>query len=91
MSVGPPVKYGERIATTCRLPIELRDRLQAEADRRCVGRNLIIERAIEEWLDRATLTSDPEVEQLLRIHGEGWGTGGPPPIPPPNPQTERKW
>ena len=60
---GQPRKYveGERVASAYRIPIDLRDRLQAEADRRCISRNLIIERAIIEWLDRAEVQTPAEL------------------------------
>lgn len=41
-----------RIQTTVRLQPELYDRLHRVADERCVGVNLIVSRAIENYLDR---------------------------------------
>ena len=53
----PRIGGEERISTNIRLTCSLRDRLDAEASRRCVSRNLIIERACEDWLDK--ITTDP--------------------------------
>lgn len=47
-----PTEYGKRIGTGIRLPVELHQRLHAEADARCLGVNLIVIRAIEAFLDR---------------------------------------
>lgn len=51
--IGRPIENGDRIATAVRLSKPTHERLVAEANRRCVARNLIIERALVEWLDRA--------------------------------------
>jgi predicted HicB family RNase H-like nuclease len=41
-----------RRTTAVRLPVSLHDRLRTEADLRLVSANLLIERAISEFLDR---------------------------------------
>lgn len=41
-----------RRATAVRLPVSLHARLRAEADARLVSANLLVERAITEFLDR---------------------------------------
>jgi predicted transcriptional regulator len=41
-----------RVSTNVSLSVELRDRLDAFCDRRVVGRNLVVERALVEFLDR---------------------------------------
>lgn len=46
----------DRISTTMRIPADLRDRLDRTAHDRCVGRNLIIERAIRRFLDALDAT-----------------------------------
>jgi len=48
----PRVYLEARRATAVRLPVSLHERLRAEADLRLVSANLLIERAISEFLDR---------------------------------------
>ncbi|MHB8247065.1 MAG: hypothetical protein ACYDGN_17315 [Acidimicrobiales bacterium] len=51
--MGRPRTYLEpRRATAVRLPVSLHERLRSEADVRLVSANLLIERAISEFLDR---------------------------------------
>ncbi len=51
--MGRPRTYLEpRRATAVRLPVSLHERLRSEADLRLVSANLLIERAISEFLDR---------------------------------------
>jgi hypothetical protein len=44
--------YGDRTKKTVRLPAELDQRLDEFARERCVAQNLVIERAVEDFLDR---------------------------------------
>jgi hypothetical protein len=43
---------GDYVQVQWRLPVKLRDRLYAEANRRAVSASLLQERALEEHLDR---------------------------------------
>lgn len=48
-----PKLYEEpRVATAVRLPLDLHERLRAEAMKRQVSANLLVERAISVYLDR---------------------------------------
>lgn len=47
-----PREYDTRVSTALRLPPELHDRLKRAADEREVSANLLIERAITEYLER---------------------------------------
>lgn len=58
--MGRPKVYGKRAATALRLPVELKERLEAAALERDVSQNLIAERAIERYLD-----SLPPVDEVL--------------------------
>lgn len=53
----PDPANADTLATAVRLQRPIYDRLVAESNRRCVSRNLIINRAVTEWLDRAELIS----------------------------------
>lgn len=48
---APNTPDAATISTSLRLPRDLADRLDAIAEERLVGRNLLIVRAIEEFLD----------------------------------------
>jgi predicted HicB family RNase H-like nuclease len=51
--MGRPKVYEEpRVATAVRLPADLHERLRAEATRRQVSANLLVEKAISVYLDR---------------------------------------
>jgi hypothetical protein len=53
MPAGRPLKYNDaRVQMQVRLPPKLRNRLQKEAARRAVSKTLLVERAIQESLDR---------------------------------------
>ena len=47
-----PLPATEQVQIQVRVMPELRDRLREEADRRAVSINLLVERAIIEWLDK---------------------------------------
>lgn len=47
-----PRVHGERVATAVRLPVDLYARLHAEAEQRDVSANLLVLRALTEYLDR---------------------------------------
>lgn len=51
--VGRPKTYGEdRVATAVRLPVSVHERLRRAADDRDVSANLLVTRAVTEYLDR---------------------------------------
>lgn len=52
-----PRKATDRVPINVRLRPELKDRLEAIGEARCIGRNLIVEVAIERFLD--ALEADP--------------------------------
>lgn len=49
--MGKPDAKGRK-STAFRIPEVLLERLDIECDQRCVGRNLMVTRAIEDFLDR---------------------------------------
>jgi hypothetical protein len=60
-SPGRPVEFGQRVTKAVRLEPELDQRLRVEAHERNVSANLLINRAVEEYLDRLV-----PLEVLLR-------------------------
>jgi predicted transcriptional regulator len=49
---GRPKRFPEdHVATTVRISSDLLARLTAEAERRMIGRSLLVEHAIRTWLD----------------------------------------
>lgn len=58
MTVGRPRVYGRRIGTVFRLPPELHERLKEAARERDVSANLLVTRAIDDFLDRLTPVED---------------------------------
>lgn len=61
MTTGRPSDpaNADSLQTAVRIQRLTYDRLVAEANRRCVSRNLIINRAIVEWLERAEKQQEP--------------------------------
>jgi predicted HicB family RNase H-like nuclease len=57
----PRVHQEERVTTAVRVPKTLHDRVRAAADERHVGVNLLVVRALEEYLDRLV-----PVDELIR-------------------------
>ena len=60
-SPGRPQEFGERITKAVRLDPELNKRLKEEARRRNISANLLINAAVEDYLQRLV-----PVEDLLR-------------------------
>jgi predicted HicB family RNase H-like nuclease len=54
--MGRPRLYAQRKATAVRLPPGLHDRLRQAAAERQISANLLVERAIAEYLDRLAAT-----------------------------------
>ena len=76
-----PRTYDEsRPTTSLRLPAEVLARLDGEADRRMVSRNLLVEWAVKGWLAaNEGVQLGPMVEYLSEpITGDGTGTVLPP-------------
>lgn len=63
-----PRQYGDRTSLSVRLDTDLYQRLQKEADSRMVSTNLLVSRAIAEFLDR--LVPVDEAIQLREAGGE---------------------
>ncbi|MCU1426777.1 MAG: hypothetical protein JWL83_777 [Actinomycetia bacterium] len=64
----PRVHQEERVTTAVRVPKTLHDRVRAAADERQVGVNLLVVRALEEYLDRLV-----PVDELVRTRPDGAG------------------
>lgn len=58
---GRPAEFGERVTKAVRLEPDLDRRLKAEAQARNVSANLLINRAVAEYLDRLV-----PLDELLR-------------------------
>ncbi len=50
--MGRRKKYGERVQTQVRIPVSIYERLEAEADQRSLSINFLMEKAVEDLLDR---------------------------------------
>ncbi len=66
----PRVHQEERVTTAVRVPKTLHDRVRAVADERQVGMNLLVVRALEEYLDRLV-----PVEEVVRTRAPSPGEG----------------
>jgi predicted HicB family RNase H-like nuclease len=64
----PRVHQEERVATAVRVPKTLHDRVRAAALERQVGVNLLVVRALEEYLDRLV-----PVDELVRTRDDQRG------------------
>lgn len=50
--MGRPRVHGDRVTTQIRFPVELHERLTAAATEREVSVNLLVNRAVDEFLER---------------------------------------
>ena len=67
-----PRVYDEpRVATAVRLPKQLHERVQREAEERQVSVNYIVVRAIERYLDCMVPVAELQLERDERTHREG--------------------
>jgi predicted DNA-binding protein len=67
----PRVYDQPRVATAVRLPKQLHERIQREADERQVSVNYIVERAIERYLERMVPVAELQLERDERAHRNG--------------------
>jgi predicted transcriptional regulator len=67
----PRVYDQPRVATAVRLPKQLHERIQREADERQVSVNYIVERAIERYLDRMVPVAELQLERDERTNRNG--------------------
>jgi predicted HicB family RNase H-like nuclease len=65
----PRVHTEDRVTTAVRVPKTLHDRVRAAAQERQVGVNLLVVRALEEYLDRLV-----PVDELVRTRSENEST-----------------
>ena len=61
----PRLYHQDRITTAIRLPRDLHTRLREEAVRRDVSVNLLVERALAQYLDRLTPVEDLDLDRAV--------------------------
>lgn len=74
---GRPRRFTDRTSTAIRFPTELHARLSQAADERDVPLNFLVNKAVEEFLDRLLPISEIRWTRETPVEPVVWGTGQP--------------